>query len=74
MISSFYFAIKAIPVQAWTSSEGSRMLGSQIYRKSAQEGGKVFSSTFLYQTSITIHVEVDPIFRMLNTRKNEICC
>ena len=35
----------AVPVQAWTSHEGSGICGSQISRQSAHEGGKVLSPT-----------------------------
>jgi hypothetical protein len=48
MISSFYFAIKAIPVQAWTNSEGSRMLRLPDLQKIGTRKGKVFRSTFLF--------------------------
>jgi len=35
--------VKAIPLQAWTGPEGSRILRLQILRQSAHEGGKVVS-------------------------------
>jgi hypothetical protein len=50
------------------------MLRLPDYRKSAQESGQFFSSAFLFYASIRIHVEFDSIFRMVNPRKNEICC
>ena len=37
------FKGKAVPLQAWTSPDGSRRLRSQISRQSAHEGGNVAS-------------------------------
>jgi hypothetical protein len=65
----FYVAIKKSlyrPAQILSVQD---LEAPQIYRKSAQESGKVFSCTFLYYASITIHVEVDPISRILNPPK-----
>jgi hypothetical protein len=36
---------KAIPLEAWTGSEGSRRLRLAVSRQSAHEGGKVVSPT-----------------------------
>jgi len=39
MLRSEYKKQKAIPIQAWSGLEGSRMLGTQISRQRAHEGG-----------------------------------
>ena len=36
---------KAVPLQAWSGTEGSRKLGFQDFMTTAQDGGKVVSLT-----------------------------
>ena len=43
---------KAVPLQAWNGSEGSRKLRFPDFMTTAQDGGKVVSLTHLYPQEI----------------------
>ena len=40
-----FYAVKAVPLQAWSGSEGSRKLRFPDFMTTAQDGGKVVSLT-----------------------------
>jgi hypothetical protein len=41
----YFSSVKAVPLQAWSGSEGSRKLRFPDYNTMAQDGGKVVSLT-----------------------------